>query len=63
MPAHLPAATLEPGLPGTDGGSGQVPGENVSLYKSDCPVVALCKDGRGPGVAPQIPGRLDGGLK
>lgn len=25
----------------TEGGSGQVPGENSSLHKSDCPVVAL----------------------
>ena len=38
----------------TEGGSGQVPGENFSLHKSDCPVVALCKDGRVLGGASHI---------
>lgn len=62
IPAHLPAAALEPGLPRTDGGSSQVPGDSFSLDKSDCPVVALCKDGRGPGIAFQTAGRHEGGL-
>ena len=45
-------AMVPPGL--TGGGSGQVPGENFSLHKSDCPVIALCKDGRVPGGASHI---------
>lgn len=37
-----------------------MPGENFSLHKSDCPVVALCRDGRVPGGASQIAGGPDG---